>query len=245
MLGPKIEGLLDDHLWKPKFLFQLSQLLGSVGNFVECRQVLTDTLRLDRELGNVNGVVHTLWCLPDIHLRMDRHKEGMEQAKEVLEIFQRLGNTLGQAQCLMELGLLLYSDEQFDVAEEIASRAISLVPEEGNQFLACQSHDVLGNTHRSKGETKKAIRHFEEALRIASFFGWHNSLFQIYFSLGLLFLHERRLDDGHAHAEHAMSYAGSNAYNLGSVIALRAVLWYKQHKHEEARSQLLRAVDTF
>ena len=36
MLGPKIEGLLDDHKSKPECLFRLAQLFASVGNQIEC-----------------------------------------------------------------------------------------------------------------------------------------------------------------------------------------------------------------
>ena len=99
-----------------------------------------------------------------------RFEEGIQHAKEALDAYQRLDDTVGQADCLGTLARLLYDDEQYNAAEEAASHAIELLPEKGEEFLACQSHRILGDIHHSKGEGEKAAHHFGEALRIASSF---------------------------------------------------------------------------
>jgi hypothetical protein len=57
VLRAKIEGLPDDHWCKPKCLYELSRLFGSIGNFVDCRRLLIHTLRLERERGMTVGLV--------------------------------------------------------------------------------------------------------------------------------------------------------------------------------------------
>ena len=42
-----------------------------------------------------------------------------------------------------------------------------------------------------------------------------------------------------------MSYSVGYAYGLGSATMLRAMLWHKQQRLKEARSQVLRAVEIF
>jgi len=243
-LGPKIEGLPDDHPSKPRCLYHLGQLLGRVGNQVERERVLTHTLELEKERGNYHGVAQTLVSLSDANREMGFYEEGIQKTKEALGIFERLGDKAKRAECLNFLAWLLYDDKQLDAAEEAASRAIDLL-EGGEQFLVCGSHRVLGNIYHSKGERDKAIHHLEAALGIASSFNWHDELFLVHYSLAKLFSDEDRLDDARAHVEQAKSHSVDNAYNLGRAMELQARFWYKQHRFEEATSELLRAADLY
>ena len=181
----------------------------------------------------------------DVNRRMGLHKEGIEQVKEALAIYEKLGNTSFQAECLNRLARLLHEDEQPDAAEEAASRAINLIGEKGNQFRLCESHRALGEIYRSKGETEKAISHFETALEIASPFNWQGSLFSTHHSLVMLFRDDGRLEDAQAHLELAKPYTTNNPYYLAHVMHLQATVWRKQYNLEEARSEALRAADAF
>ena len=125
--------------------------------------------------------------LSDVNRRMNLLKEGIQQAEEALEIFKRLGHTEKQVDCLITLAYALSANEQLDAAREVASRAVDLLPETGQQSLVCQAHQVLGHIHRSKGNTEKALHHLEVALGIASPPGWHGLLFWIHLSLAQLF----------------------------------------------------------
>jgi len=245
VLGPKMEGLPDDHRSKPECLFDLSRLFERVGNRVECKRLLIRTLQLWREWGDDRWVALILRHLSDANRLMGLYKEGIPQAKEALEIFERLGDTVEQVQCLKYLASLLYYDKQLDAAEEAASHAIDLIPEKGHQSLVCESHRVLGEIYYSKGEREKAIHHFEVALWIASSFNWRDRLFWIYYALAGLFLDEDRLDDAHTHIEQAKSHMANNAYYLGAVMKMQVTVWCKQGRPEEARSEALRAADIF
>jgi len=110
--------------------------------------------------------------------------------------------------------------------------AIDLVPEGGEQSLVCGSRRALGNISRSKGDTEKAIRHFEIALEIASPFDWHDLLFWIHYELAGLFRGEGRFDDANAHIERAKSHTVDSAYNLGHAMELKARVWYHQSRRE-------------
>ena len=162
-------------------------------------------------------VAQALRHLSDTNLHLDLPEEGIQQAKEALEILERIGDTVQQTDCLIKLAWSLGSDKQFDAAEAAAFRAIDLLPEKGNQFRICESHHILGEIYHFKGETGKAIHHFEIALGIAFSFDWHDRLFWIHCNLAWLFLDERRFDDAQAHVEHAKSRAVNSTYYLGYV----------------------------
>ena len=245
VLGPKIEGLPDDHRVKPQCLFQLSRLFHSVGNYVERKRVLICTLKLWRERGVGPQVAETLRFLSDANRLLCLHKEGIPQTKEALKIYERSNDVLGQALSLQQLSRLLYCDNQLEAAEEAASRAIVLFLDKGKQSPMCQCYRVLGLICHSKGETEKAIRHFEAALEIASSFDWPAEQFWIHYTLAEVFSDQGRFDDANSRIERAKTCTVNDAYLLGRAMQLQVRLWCLQRKLEEARSEALRAADVF
>ena len=245
ILGPKIEGLPNDHRSKPECLFELSRLFDSVGNQAEYIRLLTHAVNLQRGWGDDHEVARKLRHLSDANRGIGHTEEGIQHVKEALDIFERLGNTVEQAKCLTGLARLLRLGGQFDVAEEAALRANDLFSEKGDQFGLCESHRVLGEISRSKGDREKAIRHFEVTLGIASPFDWHNQLFGALYSLAWLFRNEGRFDDANACIERAKSHTVNSAYYLGCAMEMQAGIWHKQHRLGEARSEALRAADVY
>ena len=251
VLGPKIEGLADGHRYKSKGLFSLSRLSQAVGNFVEQKRLLTHCLKLEREGGEDEDVALTLRRLSGANRQLGLYKEGMEQAREALGILERLGETvdqadsLDQADCLDDLARLLHSDGQLDAAEEAASRAISLLPKKGEEFLLCQSHLTLGNIYRSKGERRKAIDQLETALGIASAFKLKNDLFWVNYFLAVMFLDEDKFDEANAHVKQAKTHTTDNEYYLGVLMEEQARIWYRQGRLEDANSEALGALEIF
>jgi len=242
-LGPGIEGLSDGHPSKPRCLFQLSRLFGLVGNNVEQKRLLSHTLEIWRERGDDRQVARTLLRLSEVNDHY--YEEGEQQAKEALEVYEQLGDTVGQAECLRSLAALLCHDEQPDAAEEAAFRAIGLLPEKGSEYLLSHCQRSLGMIYQSKDESEKAIHHFEKALGIASSFGWHDEVSGDHSYLALLFYNQGRFDDANAHFKHAESHAVNSPYSLASLMYLQAILWSQQDRFEQAKSEVFRAVEVF
>ena len=245
ILKPKIEGLPDDHPSKPECLFELSRLDYFVGNIVEQKRLLVHALELWRERGNGHWVAVALVALSGANQLMGLYEEGMRQAKEAAEVSERSGDTAGQAQSLILVAFLLRSLGQLDAAEEAAFRAFSLLLEKRNQYHVCQSVHLLGEIYRAKGEMEKAVHHYEVALKIAAPSNWHDLLFSIHYNLAQLFRNEGRLDDAQAHVEHAKSHEVNNPYYRGGAMEEQALIWHKQHRLEEARSEALCATDIY
>ena len=245
LLAPKIEGLSNSHCHKSRCLGRLAELFGSTGNHMERERLLSCALKLERERGSDIGVARALRHLCNANLHMSHYDEGVQRAREGLEIYERLGDTGGQAECLIQLAWLFLGRKRLEAAEEAASCAIHLLPETGYQFLVCDFHKVLGLIYRSKGKIEKATHHLEAALGIASSFDWHHRLFDIHSSLVILLHDQGRLDSADVHAEHAKSYAVNDPYSLGQAMMLQTMVWLAQYKFEEARSEALRAAGIF
>jgi tetratricopeptide (TPR) repeat protein len=243
MLGPRIEGLPDDHRFKLECLYELSQLLNLAGNHTESKRLLNHALKLWRERGNDFRVAQALRILANVNRLLGLDGEAAQQAKEALAIFERLEDTVEQAHSLQLLAWSLYGDNQLAAAEEAASRVIGLLPDNSEQFLVCRCRRFLGYIHLSKGEVAMAIDQFQTALSIASAFNWHTQLFWNRYSLAEVAFCEGKFGDANGHIECAKLHAVNYSYLLGRAMHLQASTWFRQRRVEEARAEALGATD--
>ena len=243
-LGPKIEGLPDDHPSKARCLSGLSLLFLSVGNSAESIRLQNHALKLWRGQGDDPCTAQALIRLSDANRRMGLCGEGLQQAEEASGIFERLGEPVAQAACSVMIAQLLQGDGRLEAAEETALRALDLL-EKGEQSPDYDCHFVLGHIYESKGETEKAVHHFNIALGIASALNRAEGLFWVHYHLTLLSIQQGRFCDAQTHTEHVESFVANNKLRLAHTSVLHAVLWGEQNMLEEARSEALAAIDAF
>ena len=244
IIGLKVEALPDSHPSKPRCLLFLSRLFAEVGNWAEQKRILTQSLGLWRERGDDYWVAEALIYLSDVNRMSDHHQEGIQQAREALEIFEQLGETGQQAHCLVILASLLLGERQLRDAEKAASRAMKL-SKDRDEFDCCQIHRVLGAVNLSKGKTGKAIHHFEASLQIASRLGLGTLLSEGHLSLAYLYIKQRQLDDAHIHSEQAKSHAGNDKHRLGRAFYVSACVLFEQDRYQEVVSEVSRALVLF
>ena len=244
-LGPKIEALPDNHPSKAQCLLELSRLFDSVGNVTGRKRLLSHSLKLWREDRNYLRVAQTLNALSDANRRMDLGREGMRQAREAAEIFERLGFVVEQANSLLILARLLCEAKQLDAAEKAGSRAINLLPEEGAELMVCEAHHAFGEIYRSKGKVKKAVYHLEVALGIAFSINDITKLFWVYHSLARVFFEKGRFEDAQTRLERAKSHGVNDTYLLAHAMHQQAWIWNQQSRFEDAKSEALDALDAF
>jgi tetratricopeptide (TPR) repeat protein len=244
ILRSKIEALTDDHPSKSGCLSELSRLFGQMGNYAEQKRLLTYTLGLERRSGDDRRITQVLIFLSNVNRLLGLCEEGIRQAKEALEISERIG-TKWETVCLNKLAWLLFEDNQLDAAENAASRTITLISEEGQEYLVCDCHRVLGKVYQSKGDKKKAIHHFEAALRTGSPFDRSAELSWIHLDLAELFLEGDELVDANTHVEQAKSYLVNDSFGLGRAMYLQARVWYRQLRFEDAKLEASHALEIF
>ena len=245
VLGAKIERLPDDCPCKPSGLFRIAELLQVLGKPEEGKRLFTHSLKVWRgRRDSDRWVASTLRRLAEVNRDLGLLEEGVQQLKEASEIFERLGDAAGQAECLCRLAYLLLGDGQPIAAEEATIRSIDLLGK-GQEFKLCTSHRVLGNVYTSQGERGKAIHHYNIALGIADTFNWRGQQFWIHYSLATLFRNEGEFESAHTHIKRAKERAVDNNYFLGRAMEGHALIWYRQGRHEEAASEALGALEIF
>jgi len=245
VLGSKIEGLSDGRPSKPQCLYQLSWLFRLLGNYAESKRLHSHALEIWRERGENNKVAQTLLDLSETNQALLLFAEGEKRAKEGSEVYEQLGDKVGQAKCLKSLASLLCQDGQVDAAEEAISRAIDLLPEKGSGYLVSQCHRCLALIYQSKGEIEEAILHYEISLKIASSLGRHSHLPLDHYILAMLYSRQGKFDDANAHVERIKSYAVNSPFDLALSMRAQAIISCQQSRFEQARSEVSRAVEVF
>ena len=244
VLGPKIEQLPDDHLLKPQGLLGLSRLFELVGNHVEQKRLLTHALKLWRERGDEYWTARSMHMLAVADLLLAQLEEGIQQAKEASGIFERLGETVAQVYCWIDLANLLVKDKQFDAAEEAITRSINLL-EKGAGFPLCRSHRILGEIYLGKGEREKALYHYNVAIGIGTASNWHDQLFWIHHSLAVMSRGEGEFDIAHAHIKQAKQHVLYDKYFLGQAMEEQALILYRQGRRKDTVSEVLCAIEIY
>ena len=88
MFGPKFKGLPDGHASKPKCLYHLSRLFRKVGNYVEEKELIVQTLELWRMQEDKFQIAATLERLARVNSHLDLSNEALQQVIESLGRFE-------------------------------------------------------------------------------------------------------------------------------------------------------------
>ena len=245
-LGPKIQALPDDHPSKAECLWHLSRLFDSLGDLAQSKVLLRCALQLCRRQGGDYQIALTLRSLSDTNRGIHLIEEGIQQAEEASAIFEQLGDAVEQAGCLISLAKSLRLNKQLDAAKDAALRALDLLRDkEGARLWICRGYSVLGEIYRYKGKTNEAVHHYKAALQIADLLNMGAGQFWIHIALMALFYDQHKLGNAQSHIERAKLYAVDNKYFLARAMYMQALIWVKQYRIEEARSEASHALDAF
>ena len=245
MLGPKIEGLPDDHPFKPPSLLALSRLLNEVGNCVESKRVLIHTWKLWRDRGDDLQVAHTLSSLAIANRGLHLYKEGIPCIFGASQIYEQLNNTAKQEESLQLLALMYAENNQVDEAALIACYAIKL-SDKLTQSQACEYHHILSHIHRSNGEMQEAIGHLIAALGIASSLNLRSDRISVLVCLTMLLLGQGMFDAAQEYFDDLKSYAlAGNLVCMGMAAGVQACVGLQQGRVEEAKAELAHVISVY
>ena len=245
VLGPKIKRLPDDHHLKFDCSLHLALLLQDIGYHADQKQLLEHIRKLEREGGNDYRIALISMVLATANVQLRLAQEALGQAMEAVEIFERIGDIKTHGCSLFTLAIVLAGNDQPEAAEEAASRILQLIPEKGEEYLACYAHIFLCALYGGRGEKEKSLHHIQTTLEIATHFDWQNHIFSAHWSLADLYFGEEKFDDAIAHAERAKSHVVNNALGMAQASVLQATSYYRQGKLEKAKFEALQAVEIF
>ncbi|MBK8783447.1 MAG: tetratricopeptide repeat protein, partial [Anaerolineales bacterium] len=122
---------------------------------------LLESIRLQRELGNLSGLAFSLYYLSIFLTLHGDFSSPFPMAEEALSIFQRLGNPVGEANALTIYGYLAFFQNDYQESVTYFKKAIELNEKNGDLMgsLYNRRELAMGLLHQDDVEEAKELLH--------------------------------------------------------------------------------------
>jgi tetratricopeptide (TPR) repeat protein len=122
---------------------------------------MVESIRLQRELGNLSGLAFSLYYLSIFLTLHGDLSSPFPMAEEALSIFQRLGNPVGEANALTIYGYLAFFQNDFQKSITYFKKAIELNEKNGDLMgsLYNRRELAMGLLHQGDMEEAKELLH--------------------------------------------------------------------------------------
>jgi tetratricopeptide (TPR) repeat protein len=125
-------------------------------------------VRIAREVGDLPAEAAALYNEGRAFAVLARVDEAKDVFERALEIFREIGDPSGEAEALDELGSAIAAYGEKDEALAFLEAARETASRTGQKVLLARILRHLANVHHEGGYHKKAWRHYQEALALAS-----------------------------------------------------------------------------
>src|SRR5699024_9988013 len=105
-----------------------------------------------------------IYAIAVTHSKLINTLEAIDYAKKALDIFMKEYNFIRCAQCHIILGISYRRIKMYDNAIKNYNLALHLGKLDKNKNIILLTHQNLGHLYFTKGDSEKAIKHFQEVL---------------------------------------------------------------------------------
>ncbi len=135
--------------------------LVSVSDYEASKAYMVESIRLQRELGNLSGLAFSLYYLSIFLTLHGDLSSPFPMAEEALSIFQRLGNSVGEANALTIYGYLAFFKNEYQESISYFKKAIELNEKNGDLMgsLYNRRELAMGLLHQGDMEEAKELLH--------------------------------------------------------------------------------------
>ena len=142
----------------------LALVLLRQGNFAEAEKHLQRALRLCAELHLDHGRAHVLLSLAEVNLNQGLAEQASAYARDAAALAHALGERLSEALAHQYLGTAAAAEHDFARSDAEFDTALSLLEAAESPERLVECHVAYARALRTRGETERALVHFEAAL---------------------------------------------------------------------------------
>ena len=157
--GESVREYFEEPKWKVKFLDVKGQLLLVKGKDIDnAKMVLEDALNLSDEIGDMWEKAEILRNI-GICSALLKNGEEVKYYNQSLEISKKIGDKIGEAKNLNNLGVVARSSGELNKSIQLTEQALSIYEQVSDVRAIIASQANLGLLHMMKGDFTKSLEH--------------------------------------------------------------------------------------
>jgi len=119
------------------------------------------------EAGSEVAKSHVLLSLGELQLKIGKFNDGIQIAKEAIELAKRRGESIAQASGHVLLGQLYERKNRHEPADKEFGVALRLLKKEGLNDRLAETHASYAELLEARGDHRSASRHWKDAAKLA------------------------------------------------------------------------------
>jgi hypothetical protein len=201
-------------------------------------------LTLERERQNNERVAFILVELSNVNRVLGLHKEGIQRAKEALEIYERLGDTIGQASVWISSLFRCIQTDSSTLQKRPDSAQSNFSRRKAKNISSVNPIALLANIYL-QGREREGHSPLRDGPRNRFFFQLARSPVLDSLRPRAAVSRSKQVRRRTHHIEQAKSHVVNDAYLLGRAVEFQALIRYGQRRLKEARSEASHAIEIF
>ncbi|MBC7865159.1 MAG: tetratricopeptide repeat protein [Bacteroidia bacterium] len=141
-------------------------IYGSRGNNLMAIKYYNQSLKIQKEIGDKNGIANALNNLGGVYYKQSDNIKSIEYYSKSLKIQEEIGDKKGIATSLSNIGIIYENQGHIAKAIEYYSKSLKIKEEIGDKKGIATSLNNLGLIYDSQGESAKAIEYYGKSLKI-------------------------------------------------------------------------------
>ncbi|MES2568353.1 MAG: tetratricopeptide repeat protein [Bacteroidota bacterium] len=154
----------------PKHLAKSYNLIGILfykkGDFAKALRFQKEALALNQYIHNETGIAINQTNLGNIYNDIKYVALAEQSYLQALQAYNKTNNTVQMARCLLNIGVLKYTQKQSSAAIKQFEQALLYANEIGDQNLVASCYNNIGTILREQNKPDSALMYLEEALKI-------------------------------------------------------------------------------
>ena len=205
---------------RAQFTRQLGEAYGYTGDYDKARTYLKESIRLSKELNDLQGVALAFNTLGDIDQDQGEYTTATIHHNVSLTLFRQVNDLHGIVDALTDLGRTAQGRGEYLEAKIRYQESLAISQDMDDKETIIETLDYLGGAAENQGAYDEARYYFEESLANCRQLGDQSRIANVLDNLGRIAEHQRNYDASQIYYNESLAIYRKHGNSLGSALVL-------------------------